>query len=110
MICGHDNYKAVAVGGTLIDGSPNESGNIKGTWQSSFGALKEGRGGFSFATTPKSNAKLPFEWSDFETLARTAVDLNQVGDEKHKVQLRHGALQPERVLWGDSRGARRRRD
>ena len=34
----------------------------------------------------------------------------KVGDEKHKVQLRHGALQPERVLWGDSRGARRRRD
>ena len=79
VICGHDNYKAVAVGGTLIDGSPNESGNIKGTWQSSFGALKEGRGGFSFATTPKSNAKLPFEWSDFETLARTAVDLNRNG-------------------------------
>ena len=79
MICGHDNYKAVAVGGTLIDGSPNESGNIKGTWQSSFGALKEGRGGFSFATTPKSNAKLPFEWSAFETLARTAVDLNRNG-------------------------------
>ena len=35
---------------------------------------------------------------------------NNKGDEKHKVQLRHGALQPERVLWGDSRGARRRRD
>ena len=34
----------------------------------------------------------------------------KVGDEKHKVQLRHGALQPEKVLWGDSRGARRRRD
>ena len=33
-----------------------------------------------------------------------------MGDEKHKVQLRHGALQPEKVLWGDSRGARRRRD
>ena len=79
MICGHDNYKAVAVGGTLIDGSPNESGNIKGAWQSSYGALKEGRGGFSFATTPKSNAKLPFEWSAFETLARTAVDLNRNG-------------------------------
>ena len=34
----------------------------------------------------------------------------KVGDDKHKVQLRHGALQPEKVLWGDSRGARRRRD
>ena len=34
----------------------------------------------------------------------------KMGDEKHKVQLRHGALQPEKVLWGDSRGARRRRD
>ena len=53
VICGHDNYKAVAVGGTLIDGSPNESGNIKGAWQSSFGALKEFRGELQLCDGPE---------------------------------------------------------
>ena len=33
----------------------------------------------------------------------------KVGDEKHKVQLRHGALQQEGALGGLA-GARRRRD
>ena len=29
MICAHDVYTAVSVGGKLYDGSPQESGNIK---------------------------------------------------------------------------------
>ena len=49
-ICAHDVYKAIAVGGTLIDGSAQSSGSIKGSYQSTFGAKKWSQGGFHFST------------------------------------------------------------
>jgi hypothetical protein len=52
-ICAHDVYKAIAVGGTLIDGSAQSSGSIKGSYQSTFGAKKWSQGGFHFSTSPK---------------------------------------------------------
>lgn len=67
----HDIYTGLAIGGTLSDGTPQDSGDVMGN--SIVGALAGG-GRINFKGSLSYGA-LPFDWSHFEWLARNIKDV-----------------------------------
>jgi len=67
-VSAHDVYTGIAIGGMFSDGSPNESGNIGGlaTYKQRNGEKWNIKGG-------QKQEPLRFDWSQFGSLAKTAV-------------------------------------
>ena len=77
-LCAHSMYRAVAIGGTLYDGTSQETGTIEGTYPSSIRAMAF-NSNFNFKAPPNYQDPIPFQWTDYEWLALNAVDVNRNG-------------------------------
>mmetsp|Transcript_111620 Transcript_111620/g.204737 ORF Transcript_111620/g.204737 Transcript_111620/m.204737 type:complete len:312 (+) Transcript_111620:1-936(+) len=80
-VAAHDIYGKMAIGDSLFDGSPQESSAVRGMVTYSGVAT----GNWRFNGGSRQVPKLPFDWGDFEWLARNAVDASYMFGFKVKV-------------------------
>jgi hypothetical protein len=72
VVSSHEHYRAFAIGGSLIDGSPGVSKTIGGHSLVAIPpSAANGHSGFNFAAGVTYGQSLPFAWTHFEHLART---------------------------------------
>jgi len=80
-VAAHDIYGKMAIGDSLFDGSPQESSAVRGMVTYSGVAT----GNWRFNGGSRQVPKLPFDWGDFEWLARNAVSASHSRGFKVKV-------------------------
>ena len=75
-ITGHGIYKGLAVGGTLVDGTPSESGTVGGaSWVHHLSSNSR----FRFQSSVVWGQPQPFGWAAFEYLATSALSGSSAG-------------------------------